>query len=635
MSYFLLPSRRMLNRTFWVCFLMIPFIAGAQNDSTHNETIKVKTVINYTLEKDFIYGNVPVHPLDTTVSGVDKTNPPLDNQYNFLGTNGSAANDQIYSPEYSLYTVTGIKSYDLYFISPDDIFYHRTNKRFTEVNYHTGAFKESGISVLHTQNITKTWNAGIYFERMSVKDFMFNSDTYRSKFRFSTSYHSPDGRYTVFAGGIWNTINNDVNGGLTSDSLFENTPVTNLGIKGLASPIANASENVRRKTFFANQFYDLGKAVRDTAGEIIGRNTYLRMQYRVSYEHKSFAYADPDPDSLFYTNFYYGPETYDSLYSNEIINRFALQKPAGAFGKSGFMRNWSQGVFVELQNIKYGQRSDSSWHNLSGGANILWKKDSVSPSVFAEASYVFDGMDEKNYRFNGILTSKQYSFGQLSFELKAGQASPDLLFRWYDGNNFIWKNDFEKISYGNLTAAYSLSKYRFRVSYSHYRILNYVYLNSASFPLQFTQSVNIDQLSVRKDFTFRNFHLDNLFIFQNSVNIVIQLPDFISQNSLYYEKDFFGGSLRLSTGFRFAFCSKYYANEFMPALGEFYLQTEKETNGYFRTDLFVDAKIKTAVIFLKMENIADGLNGQSYFTTPHYPMPGRVFTFGLRWRFFD
>jgi hypothetical protein len=41
------------------------------------------------------------------------------------------------------------------------------------------------------------------------------------------------------------------------------------------------------------------------------------------------------------------------------------------------------------------------------------------------------------------------------------------------------------------------------------------------------------------------------------------------------------------------------------------------------------------MIYIKFENALDGLYGKSYFSTPHYPMPGRVFRFGLRWRFFD
>ena len=81
--------------------------------------------------------------------------------------------------------------------------------------------------------------------------------------------------------------------------------------------------------------------------------------------------------------------------------------------------------------------------------------------------------------------------------------------------------------------------------------------------------------------------------------------------------------------------SKYYANAFMQTTTLFYLQNEVKTGGFARVDLFFNLKIKTARIFVEFENVADGLTGKSYILTPHYPMPGRVFKWGIVWRFFD
>jgi hypothetical protein len=625
----------MLQRIFFLFLLLVPTIVLAQ-DSLH-QTVNVKTVITYSLENDFIYGKVPEYGIDTNIAGADKENPPLEKHYNFLGTNGSAAESQIFNPNNSLYTKTGISSYDLYLLKPEETPSYKTNKRYTEIGYHTGAFKENGITLVHSQNITRTWNAGFFFERMSVKDFMQFSNTFRSRFNIYTSYHSKDGRYSIYAGGIWNAIKNEVNGGLTSDSLFENTNVNNLGIKGLAYQIGNATQNTRTKAYFASQYFDIGKAIRDTAGNITGRNTFLRIQYRFQTEKKSYAYADTDPDTSFYQNFFYDDTiTYDSLHSDEYVHRFALQKPAGAFGKSAFMRNWSQGVYAEIEQMKYSQRGDSSWENVSGGANVLWKKDSLSTSFFAEARYVFSGFDKDNFIVHARFTTKRYNFGQVTFEASSGISSPDYFYRSYDGNNFRWTNNFNEVKYLHASVTYTLKQYKILASYSHSQQDNFIYMNKSALPEQSSEQVVVDQLKIGKDFTYRNFHFDNLFVFQNiDRENIFRLPELIAENSLYYQKYYFNNALEAATGFHLTYSSSYFADAFMPATASFYLQDEKETGGYFRTDLFINAKIKTAMIYIKFENAFDGLSGTSYFLTPHYPMPGRVFRFGLRWRFFD
>jgi len=62
---------------------------------------------------------------------------------------------------------------------------------------------------------------------------------------------------------------------------------------------------------------------------------------------------------------------------------------------------------------------------------------------------------------------------------------------------------------------------------------------------------------------------------------------------------------------------------------------ERKTGDYPMIDFFIHMKIKTARIFLKVENLSDGIFANRYFLTPHYPQAGRLLQFGLSWRFFD
>ncbi|MBL0104455.1 MAG: hypothetical protein IPP51_12305 [Bacteroidetes bacterium] len=54
------------------------------------------------------------------------------------------------------------------------------------------------------------WGEGLYL----------NSDTYKSKFILFTSYRSASGVYSLFANARWQSIEDQMNGGIQNDSAF-------------------------------------------------------------------------------------------------------------------------------------------------------------------------------------------------------------------------------------------------------------------------------------------------------------------------------------------------------------------------------------------------------------------------------
>lgn len=626
-----------VSRSLLIYFFIFysSFLLAVQSDSLPNGKI-YKTSIKYFYEKEFNTGKIDAKFPDSSIATVHHTNLLLDLHYNFLGTLGSASDPQVFRLNLNPYTFTSIRSYDLQMLQSDSIKSFHTNKRYTELRYHSGNFKEQRIAVVHTQNINLYWNAGINFDRQGVNDFMNFSNTFRSRFAIHTNYNSPDKKYNIFAHAIWNSIKNEVNGGLSSDSLFDNTRLTNLGIKGLAYRISNAEQRIRKKIFYVSQYYDLGNNLTDSSGNIISHNPIVRLHHYISIEKKSFVYSDISPDSTFYSNFYYGTLTYDSLYSDDIINRFSIKLPSDSSRHSGFFRKWDSEFFGEYQYVKYGQRTDTSWNNLSAGANVFLMSDSSLPKIFVEGMYVVDGMDKGKYQFKLEAYSPENTIGKFGLNITHGQSSPDLIYRWYNSNNFIWNNSFSSIKYLRAGVNYYLKKYFLKIQADHIKIKNYVYLNSHAFPDQYYGTISINQLNIIKNFNYKYWHFNNSLTYQKTDHEeLVRLPSFVSDHSLYFEKHFYKKALLAAFGLSANYNSSYFANEFMPANAMFYLQNTTKTGGYFRIDLFLNAQIKTARIFLKFENIADDIIKRSYYLTPHYPMPGRVLKFGIAWKFFD
>lgn len=597
--------------------------------------VTVPTSIRFIHELDFRDGNPNFQKPDTSLYSVDRVNIASDNSYNYLGVPGSAAQSPWFVNMSELYTRTFNRSYDLYQIKADSVKYYLVNKKFTDIAYHSGTFKEQVIDIIHTQNVMKIWNFGLKFGRFSVKDYMYFSDTYKGDFLVFTSLRSNNGKYNLFAHAYWNSIENQMNGGLSSDSSFLFGNVDNVGIKGLGWNISDAKQTMRTKRFNLSQYYDLGGTRTDSVGKTVSIPS-LRINHNITYERTTFAYSDATPDSAFYEKFYNSASTYDSLHSDNLKNEFAIILPADKERNSAFFRNWSMSAAVEHQTTTYQQLNKYSWDNVAISGKIISKYDSSDFNAIISTKYVISGRDNKNYNTDAEIHTKQYAFGSFGGKITSGQYSPDFYLLEYNSNNFKWENTFSKVKLNSVELVYSLQKYHLSIRASRTEMENAVFINQDALPKQSDNKISIDQLKFEKTFNYRSIHFVNAICFQKNDNEgKIHLSPFFSQHALYFEKALFGNKLLTSTGFNFAYSLTYFSDAFMPATALFYYQNETKTGGYLRADIFIRAKIKAAQIFLKMENVGDNIGKKAYFLVPHYAQPGMVFRFGVTWRFFD
>ena len=94
----------------------------------------------------------------------------------------------------------------------------------------------------------------------------------------------------------------------------------------------------------------------------------------------------------------------------------------------------------------------------------------------------------------------------------------------------------------------------------------------------------------------------------------------------------------IQTGIDVVFTSSYKAGLYNPALQSFVSST-REVGGYPVFDVFINAEVKTARIFFKMEHFNQDLLSQSTFSnymfaSPYQPYAPRRFRLGFTWKFF-
>ena len=217
--------------------------------------------------------------------------------------------------------------------------------------------------------------------------------------------------------------------------------------------------------------------------------------------------------------------------------------------------------------------------------------------------------------------------------------SPDFIFQRFSSNNFRWNNNFKKVNM-KFARIYFWGQHNFNVSLSVNNVSNYIYFNSQALPAQLKSwLINIYSAQLTKGFFSKGygFNLNNKILYQyvSGSSNVIRIPPIILESSLYYENKFFKRALTAQVGFDIFYNSAYFANAYMPATGQFYLQNEKKIGNYPYVDFFINGKIKSVRMFLKIEHINAGLSTFTYYMVPHYPLSERAFKFGLSWRFLD
>jgi outer membrane receptor for ferric coprogen and ferric-rhodotorulic acid len=155
-------------------------------------------------------------------------------------------------------------------------------------------------------------------------------------------------------------------------------------------------------------------------------------------------------------------------------------------------------------------------------------------------------------------------------------------------------------------------------------------------PTQTSDNISILQVGLNANASWNYWRLKTNLLYSKNLGVnLIRMPEFFVNAQVYYERMFFKGALYGQIGLDVHYKSAFYANGYMTPLQQFHLQDRFTTDNYVVTDFFFNFKITKAMLFMKVNNLMQGLIKQGYFTTPVYMGQPRSFEFGVNWLFFD
>lgn len=261
-----------------------------------------------------------------------------------------------------------------------------------------------------------------------------------------------------------------------------------------------------------------------------------------------------------------------------------------------------------------------------------------------------EGKGDLNFRFLGDTV-------RLEADAYIKNLNPVFFYRHFHSKHYWWDNtDLSKIMRTRVEGTLKIRKLGTTLRAGVENIKNYTYLDNTSVPVINNQGQvtsyknnaavkqdgsNIQVLTAmwQQNLKAGIFHLDTEVVYQKSSNEnVLPLPEISAYANLYLKTALVKNVFNVELGADARYFTKYYAPDYSPVMGQFYLQNPNEKieiGGYPMINVYANLQWKRTRIFVMMYHINQGSGDSNYFLAPHYPINPKMLKIGISWNFFD
>ncbi len=532
----------------------------------------------------------------------------------------------------------GARARHFNYMEIDDINYYYVPTPLTELMFKTAFEQGQLLDAFFTVNTSKQFNFSIAYKGMRSLGKYQHILTSTGNFRFTTNYKTKNNRYNARAHIVMQDLLNQENGGLDAEGV-ENFESGNLEFidRSVFDPVFENAENILKgKRFHLDHSYNLIQQK-----DSLNTNT-LSIGNIVSFEDKFYQFDQAAQNS------YFG----DAFVNSNLRDRVTLEDFYAEANAKYYNNKIGQLKFnIAYNDFNYGYNSIVSL----GGNQITNRLKGNVISVGGEyknkiGKFLVHGKFGINISgdFDGNFLNGKAGYNinedaQVEARINISSKAPNYNFLLYQSDyiNYNWQNNYSNVETKQLAFKFKSKKIA-DVELDYTSIDNFTFfeksttVNNPVKPNQSNETINYFRVKVSKELKYNKFTLHNTIRYQNVLDGegIINVPEIVTRNTLYYSNHFFEKALYLQTGVTFSYFTKYNMNAYDPLLAEFYVQNETELGGFPRLDFFINAKIKQTRIFLKAEHFNSSLTGYNFYSAPNYPYRDFVVRFGLVWNFF-
>tara|TARA_B100000989_G_scaffold298159_1_gene286362 strand:- start:2041 stop:4161 length:2121 start_codon:yes stop_codon:yes gene_type:complete len=590
--------------------------------------------------------------------------PNVGQSYNKLGYNFNNKFD---------YPKLGAGAKHLNYYEEEDIGYYNVPTPFTEI-YARSTFEQGQVlDALVSINLSPEFNFTIAHKGYKSLGKYVNTKSRGNQFRLSTNFNSKN-KKSIFKFHLTSqNLFNQENGGLTADGIyfFEQAP-NYFVLDDFGNQIENEDGSFEMIEYdgyldrsrlpsilFSESSFYSKRVFLDFNRSLIYNNekdiSTLSVGAQFKHEYKKIEYNDTRSNGVF-------GEVYEGINVSDKY-RYNLQK-SSIYVKSNLDKIGR--LKINLSNINSNNKFKEYQIQNSKLGNKVDNKQSIFQVEFDKKFKYFELEFEfnKSLRKSFISDYVQLSFLsnsiknlQIKFNALNSKLSPNLNYILYRSayKDYNWYNPNLKnqevfslsteLSYKDLIKL--SGEYNSINNYTFFRELTNALsgemdLSRKVVPNQIDSEIKYLKIKLFSKVDFGNFSFVNTGQYQRKDQellidglATLNVPEWITRNTLMYSKNVFNNSLYIQTGITFNYFTKFYADYYNPLISEFVTQNYKEIGNYPRFDFFFNAKIQQTRVFIKVEHLNSSFTGYDFYSDIFNPYRDLSVRLGLVWNFFQ
>jgi hypothetical protein len=536
--------------------------------------------------------------------------------------------------EFSPYPEFGFKAKHFFYKEVNDINYYSVPTPLTELYFKTVMKQGQSLDAFITLNTSERLNFSIAYKGVRSLGKYVNQLSSSGNFRFTTAYNTKNKRYFLKAHFTAQDLLNQENGGIVDTNDFESGDANYKDRARLEVFLTDAQSLLKGNRYFIDHSFRFNKIESEN-------NLYFTHQF--NFENKFFEFEQQTIAPRLGDS-YVPSNIFDKTRYNRLYNKVGVVYENKTVGEFQFFVDafdynyYYNSVIVNDDGVIPSSINDKI--NTLGGQYTYQKNKWNGKAIFANSITDQDlsNLDVSlNYQINGDNT--------IAFQYQKINKLPNHIYNLFQSSyiNFNWYNDFKNEKINNIevkaetqwgVASLQFSTFDDQLYFSNDDTTGAVLLVT---PKQFESTINYVSLKVQKEFKFWKLALDNTILYQKadqSQNI-LNVPQIVTRNTFYFSDHLFKKAMFLQTGFTLNYFTNYFANDYNPVIGEFYVQNKKEIGAFPMIDFFVNAKIRQTRIYLKAEHFNSAMTGNTFYAAPNYPYRDFLVRFGLVWNFFQ
>jgi hypothetical protein len=588
---------------------------------------------------------------------------PLPPTYVDFGNIGTASHDLIFNPFMKPGWDGGWHAYDPYVFTVENSRFYNTTKPYSELNYLLGTSAEQMIDLVHTQNITRNWNAFFEYRLINSPGTFGNQNTNHNNYRFTSWYQSQNKRYQAFLVLLGSKLESAESAGIQNNADLDSATYSNrFTIPTNIGPSQNYSSvnNAFGVTIPTGTFYTTGTFMLRQQYDIIGLKDSLvndsvviplfypkfRAEQTISYSTYHQMFNDYVPQTEYYIkelNFISTPDTIhlSDLWHN-LTNDFSLYSFPDSKNSQQFLK---AGISFQTMNGTY-NAGERSLYNLFIHGEYRNKTRNKKWDVEAFGNFYINGFNAGDYNAYISLKrqiSKNLGYLQVGFE----NVNRSLGMAWSQESSFgfgVPSGSFYKENVVHLFGSIDQPKLQLTLSGNYYLLNNYPYFTNYYIAAQETNPFNVLIISADKRFALsRHLILRAMAAVQKVAGASpVNIPLFVTHGQIGYEGTLGFRNLLLAFGLEFRYYTPYTADGYSPVIGQFFTQNQTTIAEKLPdVNAYVNFRIRSFVAYFRAENLNTAQVSpetgfgftNTNFVAPSYPYIGLRIRLGIYWSF--